>query len=69
MDVVNDLTEGGFVISIEAAAAAADLFISNLMGKLSTLGYKLSQIRHAILPFRSIHWNRKVIIAMGNDRI
>ena len=60
---------GCFAVSIEAAASAADLFISNLMGQLSTWGYKLSQIRNAILPFHSIHRNRKVIIAIGNGRI
>ena len=69
MSGANEPMEGGFAISIEAASAAAHLFISNLMVKLSSANYTLSQIRRAIAPFHSIHWNRKVIAAVGGDRI
>ena len=37
--------------SVEASTAAAELFLTNVMGRLSNTNYTLPQLRKSILPF------------------
>ena len=55
--------------SIESAAAAADLFISNTMAQLPNTNYTLPKLRRQIPPFYPIRWNRPAITAIGANRL
>ena len=59
--------EGVPVSSVEARVAAADLFVANLMGKLSSINYTLPRLRRSILPFYSILWGAHALVALGEN--
>ena len=61
--------EGFPVTSSASRAAAADLFLGNLMGRLPSTNYTLPQLRRSILPFYSILRDVYVLTAIGENRL
>ena len=55
--------------SAEASTAAAELFLTNVMGRLSNTNYTLPQLRKSILPLYAIQWNRSILTGVGKNRL
>ena len=58
-----------FCPSVEASTAAAELFLTNVMGRLSNTNYTLPQLRKSILPLYAIQWNRPTVTGIGKNRL
>ena len=44
-------------------------FLANLVGDLSSINYTTAQLRRSLLPFYSILWGTRVLIALGWNRL
>ena len=52
-----------------AAVLAAGLLMSNLLGILSSLEYKTSQLNHAVSAFFALGWPPTIITTVGPIRL
>ena len=64
------MTDQSFLNEREnSARLAAEVFMKNVLGVLSSLDYSVSQISNACLPFLAVEWNRRILTSIGGRRL